>query len=71
MLMKDKTMILIEEQLDIYNQELRELDSYYKNIEVSEKTIDMCNKYIRERTRIVGAIDALVRFRLRWCEENI
>lgn len=68
---KDKTLLLIEEQLAIHHRELLDLDTYYNNLEVSEKTIDMCNRYVRDRLSVRGAIDALIQFRVRWCEENI
>ena len=69
--MKDKTMEILEAQLLEYNNQLRDLDNYYKSLEVNIKTIDIYNGYIRDRLSVISKIDALTRFRISYCEEMI
>ena len=67
----NRVLPLIETQLQDYKNKVREIDSFYKNMEMSEKTVDIYNGYIRDRVKLLGSISSLEQFRFKWCEMNI
>lgn len=69
--MKDKTMELLEIQLLEYNNQLRDLDIYFKPLKVNIDTFSKYNEYIQSRLDILSKMEALTRFRIRYCEEMI